>query len=97
MLPKTRIPDISPLTFCRQIKSAYTGMSLESVECLESERGIFKEYCSILSRELDVPFKTVQIKWGPGIKFPQMPERTRNMLKFVLIARLYELKRNFVA
>lgn len=92
MLPKTQIREISPLTFCRKIKSAYSGMSLQTVEAQESERGTFKEYCSILSQELDIPFKTVQIKWGPGIEFPNMPQRTRSMLKFVLIARLLEMK-----
>lgn len=91
MLPKTKIPDITPLEFCRQIKSIDTGWTVEQVE-LREEHGTYKEYCSILARELEVPFSTIQTKWGPGTEFPGMPRRVQKTLKFVLVARKLEIQ-----
>lgn len=90
MLPRTKISDITPLEFCRQIKSLELGISVERVAFRE-EHGTFKEYCRLLSRELGIPFSTINTRWGAGIEFPGMPARIRGMLKFVLAARVQEL------
>ncbi len=91
MLPRTKLTDITPIAFCRQIKSLATGLSIEQVVMAECDRGTFKEYSLILSRELDIPFTTVKSKWGSGIEFPNMPKRFQRMLKFVLCSRIAEL------
>jgi hypothetical protein len=97
MLPKTKIPEISPIAFCRQIKSLATGMTLEQIIMAESDRGVFKEYCLILSRELNVPLATVKTKWGAGIEFPKMPRRVQLVLKFVLRSRVAEINESRMA
>lgn len=90
MLSKTKLKDITPIEFCRRIKSAKKGLNIDQVVNQE-ERGCFKEYCLILSKELNVPYTTIKTKWGGGISFPGMPARTRYFLKFVLFVRLMEL------
>lgn len=92
MVSKTKLKEVTPIEFCRTIKSAQTGLTLHQVMCQE-ERGTFKEYCLILSRELDIPYTTIKTKWGNGIEFPGMPDRLKNLLKFVLTARLSEIGR----
>lgn len=94
MLPKTKIPDVTPIAFCRQIKSLATGLSIEQVIMAESDRGTFTEYCSILSRELSIPLATVKSKWGAGIEFPGMPKRIQAILKFVLYSRIAEMSKS---
>jgi hypothetical protein len=94
MLPRTRLPDITPIAFCREIKSLATGLSPKQIIMAECDRGIFKEYSLILSRELDVPLATVKSKWGAGIEFPNMPKRFQSLLKFVLHSRVAIAKQN---
>lgn len=91
MLPTTKIPDVTPIAFCRQIKSLATGMTIEQVIMAESDRGTFKEYCLILSRELGIPLATIKSKWGAGVEFPGMPKRIQGILKFVLRSRITEM------
>ncbi|BBD63342.1 hypothetical protein NIES2109_61920 (plasmid) [Nostoc sp. HK-01] len=91
MLPRTKLSEITPIVFCRQFKALETGMKMEQVIMAENERGTFKEYCLILSRELEVPFETVKSNWGAGIEFPNMPPRIRSLLKYVLDSRTAEL------
>lgn len=91
MLPRTKLEDITPIVFCRRFKALETGMKIEQVIMAESDRGTFKEYCLILSRELEVPFETVKSNWGAGIEFPNMPSRMKSLLKYVLDSRTAEL------
>lgn len=94
MLPETKIPDVTPIAFCRQIKSLATSMTIQQVIMAENDRGAFKEYSLILSRELSIPLATVKSKWGAGIEFPGMPKRIQTILKFVLHSRIAEMSKS---